>query len=184
MFRHDARLIARGRSSAIDLHDPLKFRYDRRTGAKKAQKAGCVVRLASDLAPFWKILSENLMAVHGVLPVHSLEEMELLRDRFPHNIRCYETVLNGEVIAGALVYETHTTAHTQYLSASWFGKKYGALDLLLDRLIHEEYASKNWFDFGISTEEGGRMLNQGLVTQKEGFGARAVLYDIYKLALE
>ena len=42
---------------------------------------------------------------------------------------------------------------------------------------------KKYFDFGISTEQGGRYLNEGLVFQKEGFGARAVVYDTYAIKL-
>ena len=37
-----------------------------------------------------------------------------------------------------------------------------------------------YFDFGISTEDGGRVLNEGLIYQKEGFGGRAVCYDTYE----
>ena len=40
------------------------------------------------------------------------------------------------------------------------------------------------FDFGISTEQGGRYLNEGLIFQKEGFGARTVVYDTYELNIE
>ena len=39
------------------------------------------------------------------------------------------------------------------------------------------------FDFGISTEERGTVLNEGLITQKEEFGASAVVYDVYELSL-
>ena len=40
---------------------------------------------------------------------------------------------------------------------------------------------KTYFDFGISTEENGRVLNSGLIDQKEGFGARGVVHDHYEL---
>ena len=39
-------------------------------------------------------------------------------------------------------------------------------------------------DFGISTEHGGDYLNEGLIFQKEGFGARSVCYDCYEVALD
>ena len=32
-------------------------------------------------------------------------------------------------------------------------------------------------------EHGGQMLNEGLLFQKEGFGARAIMYDVYELRL-
>ena len=59
--------------------------------------------------------------------------------------------------------------------------KCGALDLLFHQLIYDRYAQKRYFDFGISTEHGGQMLNEGLLFQKEGFGGRAVVYDTYEM---
>ena len=63
------------------------------------------------------------------------------------------------------------------------GKEMGAVDALYAWLISERYADKRYLDFGISTVQGGRVLNEGLVRQKEGFGARAVMYDSYSINL-
>lgn len=41
----------------------------------------------------------------------------------------------------------------------------------------------NRFDFGIVNEQQGWYLNKGLATQKEGFGARAIVHDFYKIKL-
>ena len=53
--------------------------------------------------------------------------------------------------------------------------------MLFDSIITGTYASTDWFNFGISTESDGRILNNGLIDYKEGFGARAVAYDTYRL---
>jgi len=55
---------------------------------------------------------------------------------------------------------------------------------VIDRLINEVYKDKRYFDFGISNENNGRYLNVGLINQKEGFGARAVVHDFYELKIE
>jgi hypothetical protein len=81
------------------------------------------------------------------------------------------------------VFENRTAVHAQYISASDAGKRIGALDVLFDHLIAEHYRDKKYFDFGISTENGGAELNQGLIEQKEGFGARAVVHDWYEVDL-
>ena len=39
------------------------------------------------------------------------------------------------------------------------------------------------FEFGISTTEGGRSLNEGLARNKESYGARAVVFDWYEVEL-
>ena len=74
-------------------------------------------------------------------------------------------------------------AHAQYISAGEEGKRVGALDLVFDYLLTEHYRGHDFFDFGISTEDQGRVLNVGLAEQKEGFGARAVVHDFYELDL-
>ena len=39
-----------------------------------------------EIADFWRILELNLARRHGASPVHSLEEIQLLHDRFPDEI--------------------------------------------------------------------------------------------------
>ena len=59
----------------------------------------------------------------------------------------------------------------------------GALDLVFDYLIADYYKDKKYFDFGSSTENHGQVLNGGLVRHKEGFGARAVTQDFYRVTI-
>ncbi len=170
-------------SSAVDLSAPLRFAELRRRGVRRAEKAGIEVAESGDYAAFWEILSSNLQERYGRQPVHTLAEIELLHSRFPDNIKLYTATHTGEVVAGGVVYDTEQVAHAQYISASAMGKSMGALDLLFAHLIEKVYASHRYFDFGISTEQGGEYLNVGLLAQKEGFGARGVTYDIYRIAL-
>ena len=87
------------------------------------------------------------------------------------------------MLAGALVYDFGRTVHTQYLAASEEGRHLNALSLLLAELIGGVYANRSYFSFGISTEHEGRVLNGGLVAQKERFGARAIVHDFYEWPL-
>ena len=116
-------------------------------------------------------------------PVHSYDEMRLLMSRFPDEIKLFVTVSGSRVLAGVWMFVTGEVAHTQYIAVSDEGKHLGAGDLLIDQLISQEYSGKPWFDFGISTEDNGRILNDGLIFEKEGFGARSVCYDTYELDL-
>ena len=54
-----------------------------------------------------------------------------------------------------------------------------ALDFLFEYLIKIEFKDKKYFDFGTSTEDNGNFLNKGLIFQKEGFGARGIVYKQY-----
>ena len=105
----------------------------------------------------------------------------MLAKRFPDNIRLYVGMLNDELLAGTILFINRDVVHTQYMANSDKGRDLGALDCVLDYLIAEEYADYKYFDFGISNENQGRYLNKGLIGQKEGFGARAVVHDFYEL---
>ncbi len=55
-------------------------------------------------------------------------------------------------------------------------------ELVWGYLVNHYYdrSDKRYFDFGISTEQDGSYLNNGLIAHKEGFDARAITYDTYK----
>lgn len=174
LFLLNATLFRRDVSVAIDLERPLKISNNRMGQIKKAQKFGIIVEEVTSFQDFWYMLEEVLFTQHGVKPVHSLSEIEMLSTLFPNNIRCFTARKDGAVIAGTVVYETLNVAHTQYLANSVLGREFGALDLVFYELITNVYRSKKYLDFGTSNEEGGRVLNTGLIKQKEGFGARVI----------
>lgn len=181
LFRNNATLLSRTISSSIALSDKLGYAELRKRQIKKAEKQNFRVCESDCLAEFWNILEQNLKENHKAVATHSLEEMEYLKKQFPDNIRLFCTLNHNEVVGGCLVFETDNVAHTQYISASASGKESGALDLLFDHLINNIYNNKKYFDFGTSTENNGHFLNQGLISQKEGFGARGIVYDTYQI---
>ncbi len=186
LFRAGADLVQRSVSSSLYPCKHPKQRQSRRGGVVKALKNGVIVEEISDAD------SDELKAFHGMLvcvlderhktsPVHSYEEMRLLTKRFPEEIMLCVAKYQGEIVAGSWVFVTPAVAHTQYLAVSDMGKKLGAGDLLIDWLISARFRTSVFFDFGISTENGGGVLNQGLIFEKEGFGARSICYDVYSL---
>ena len=91
----------------------------------------------------------------------------------------------GQTVAGTVLFVTPQVVHAQYISASPEGKACGALDLLFLTLI-EEYRQRQchrYFDFGISNERGGTVLNASLLEQKEGFGATGTLHRSFLLRI-
>lgn len=183
LYKMDAVRTACNLSSAVVPRVPLRYAQLRRRGIKRATQCGVTLHAGGDYAPFWSILEENLRNRHGVQPVHSLSEITLLQERFPDNIKLHTACIENRVVAGCVVYKTERVAHAQYISASPEGKACSALDYLFARLIEHEYSECNYFDFGISTEQNGALLNTGLLSQKEGFGARGVVYETYCISL-
>ena len=181
LFRNKAILISRNISSSINLSDKLGYSELRRRQIKKAEKQNLIVCESDSLPEFWAVLEENLKKNHQAVATHSLDEIAYLRNQFPDNIRLFCSLKEDRVVAGCLIFETATVAHAQYISASQEGKECGALDLLFDYLIDQVFTTKKYFDFGTSNEDNGYFLNEGLISQKEGFGARGVVYDTYQL---
>ena len=178
-----ATLISRDIDSVIDLSRPLPFTELRRRGARKALRNGVDIAFSDDFPSFWTILSDNLRQKYDARPVHSLDEISLLRQRFPRNIRLCAAFCQGVMVAGTVLYISERVVKTQYISASERGKQIGALDLLFDHLIMHSQFSQQFLDLGTSALEYDNDLRLPLLFQKEGFGARAVCYDTYEWTL-
>jgi hypothetical protein len=181
LFRHDARLVRRDVSSTIDANARLPFSKGRKWAVKQGQKHGLEVKRSFDFETFMTIEANLLGEKYGTKPVHTAAELQMLAARFPDNIKLFTAHGGAEMYAGAVIYESQRVAHAQYIGTTEEGRKTGALDLIMGYLINDYYAQKKYFDFGISTEDGGRHLNAGLIENKQSFGARAVVYDFYEL---
>jgi hypothetical protein len=178
---NDAKLIRCDVSTCIDLSTTPNFSERRRRGIKKALSSGLIVKETRDFKNFFDILSQVLEAKYGTKPVHSLSEISMLASYFPDNIKLFCSYKDEQILAGIVIYEYNSLVHAQYIASSEEGKKLSALDLIFNFLITEKYKYKRYFDFGISTEENGRYLNEGLITQKEEFGGRAIVHQFFEM---
>jgi hypothetical protein len=181
LFYHDAKLYRREVASTVHLPSRVSFQERRRRAVKKAKKAELTVYETEDYETYWEMLRINLKTVHNLSPPHTAKEMLLLQKRFPQNIRLFAVSQNDQMLAGTWIFENVHIAHAQYISSHQEGRKIGALDMLFSHLVLDVFAEKRYFNFGVSSEDGGKTLNSGLIEQKEGFGARTVLHDFYKL---
>ncbi len=187
LFQRGGRQIHSKLSSAIDLTAPIPFSSLRRRMISKARKKGLDINFVPEKGgwiQYWDILKDILRKRHNRIPVHSLDEILLLKDRFPSNIKLVTVEDNGEMVAGTVLFLCNQVIHTQYIASNDKGCEEGALDFLFQNLIQSPlYSSYRYLDFGISTEEEGKILNQGLLFQKEGFGGRGVCYNDYLIQL-
>ena len=179
-----ASIKSRDVASVVMLDNRLPLSQLRRRGVKKSVNAGVQVIEESDFAPFWQLLEANLLARYQTKPVHSLDEIMLLKSRFPQNIRLFSAYCGSEIVGGTVLYIDGAVVKTQYISASETGRHIGALDFLfsslLDRFAADGY---RYFDFGTSNFKTSDDLHESLIFQKEGFGGRAVCYDTYQYDL-
>ena len=179
----DARLQERDLGTVIIQRNTIRWERVRRRALRRAKEAGIVVERSDDLAGFWDVLCDNLARTYNSKPVHTLQEIELLHARFPENIVLYTAKKDGVILAGILLYVSTQVARAQYSSATPEGKQFGAIDIMYDRIINDEYYHLPYFEFGTSAMTDSNVINESLVFQKEGFGGRGICFDRYEWTL-
>jgi hypothetical protein len=185
MFLMQGNLVRRDVLSVLDLSNNFTFSRDRKNGIKRGIKNNLIVKEESNFASFWnEILIPNLSEKHQAKPVHSLEEIQYLHSKFSKNIRQFNVYQNDKIVAGTTIFETNLVAHSQYISGNSDKNELGSLDFLHDYLISNVFKDKKYFDFGISNENQGKNINEGLLYWKESFGARSITQDFYEVNIE
>ena len=177
-------ICRRDLSSVIYLKDRIKLSKGRKWLISRAKKLKLEATKSKAWATFHQLLT-LVLKKHGATPVHSISELQLLGELFPENIVLKVVEHNNEFLAGVLLFKFDNVVHTQYIATSEHGKEVGALDFLIETCIEDSYNEQYiYFSFGISTEAEGKVLNNGLLAQKESFGARGIVLDFYEINLK
>jgi hypothetical protein len=183
LFLAKARLIRRDTNAVIDFRQKFKIAKGRMEGVSKALKARLIIKEETNFDLYWnEILIPNLENNHQAKPVHSLEEIKLLHQKFPKNIRQFNVYHNDKIVAGTTIFETKNVAHAQYIAGNADKGTLGSVDFLYYHLLTEIFKNKKYFDFGISNENYGKNLNIGLSYWKESFGANIAVQDFYEVS--
>lgn len=181
LFRLGAKLTECNLSATIDLRSPGKINQLQRRHLAKTRQLALNLEETGDIDTFTAMLNECLHERHNASPVHSSDELKLLKSRFPENIKFYAAFLSGEMHAGICIYDTGKVAHAQYIATTETGRSLNLLTPLFYKLITETYVGKSYFDFGTSNENHGLYLNEGLLRQKYSYGATGTVYNRYIL---
>ncbi|SMD08743.1 GNAT family N-acetyltransferase [Sporomusa malonica] len=152
---------------------------------RKAQRLGVTIEESNDLATYWGILTDNLKQKHHAQPTHTLAEITDLTNRYPQSIKLSASFLQGEMVSGVVIFLLNSRVINCFYIAS--NNKYQtlrSLELLFYKLISWGMEKGyDYLDWGISTENKGLMINQGLFEFKEKFGGRGILRESYYLDL-
>jgi len=185
LFRLGARRYRSDLSVAVDLANRGPVDERRRRSRRRAEAAG--VRTEEnweEAAAFWRILEGNLSRRHDTSPVHSLEEIQLLHDRFPDQVILIVAKLEEVPVAGTVVFAAGPVLHMQYSATTEDGRAACASDLVMEHAI--DLAGRRgcrYWDFGTCTLDAGRSLGQELYQFKASFGGGGIVYDHYELDL-
>jgi len=157
-------------------------RYDLKKCAKFSLRSG-IIHSREDIAAFYDLLCWNLQKFDAK-PVHTLDELLEFHDSRLKDEIVFIGVWDGEerMVAGACLFRFHQAdvLHTQYLATAPDVKKYVPSTFLYDSVIRTglELGVKT-VSFGTSTHDRGRVLNTGLIQNKEGYGSLHSLNRIY-----
>lgn len=182
LFRCKFHLFRRDVSSTLNMKTNA-IKGKKQNGFRRASSKGMIFVETSDSNNVLKIANNNLRNKYGLNTVHSVEEMNYLKGLFSDNIRIFEVIHEGKVIGGAILFLANRVVHAQYLFTTNDSKKMRSLDFLVVSCINKFSNEYRWFDFGISTENNGKVLNNNLIKSKEEFGFSAVCYEQYSLII-
>jgi len=182
LFRLGAQRVRCDLSCSIDL--PYRQAASGRR-QRELNKTLQVVTLSDDqvwLDALWSVITDNLARKHHAKPVHTLTDLKLLASRFPAQIFIRCALMAGRVEAGIILFNADTVWHVQYVGASHAAYEVSALDAVFESTITEaQQAGARYFDFGISNENNGLILNEGLYRFKSGFGGGGVAHEFYEI---
>ena len=183
----NAKLIRRDLSAVIPPNGRVKISSLRKRGKKKAQRNNVVIREGDFYEEFYALLA-NVLRRHNATPIHSIAELKLLKQRLPERFKLFGAFENDELTAATWVFRFDTALHTiprqfaprpRNRCARSFAFPCFGFGGFLDLAVQDNL----YLSFGASTEQGGSVLNEGLMTQKEGFGARGLVLDQYEITL-
>ena len=182
LYKAEASLVKRDVILLIDYQNKLRFQKNRREGINKAKRKELLVKVDGDYDKFWnEILIPNLKEKHNTSPVHSLDEIKLLAARFPNHIKQVNVYQDDKIVAGTTVFLTKNVVHPQYISGNENKNELGSLDLLMNDVFDHFKEGRNYFSFNTSSEENGKLLNEGLLFWKESCGARPLIFNNYEI---
>ncbi|MBT3872913.1 MAG: GNAT family N-acetyltransferase [Flavobacteriaceae bacterium] len=182
LYKAEGSLVKRDVILLIDYQNKLRFQKNRREGINKAKRKGLLVKVDGDYEKFWnEILIPNLKEKYNTSPVHSLDEIKLLAARFPKHIKQVNVYQDDKIVAGTTLFLTKNVVHPQYISGNENKNELGSLDLLMNDVFDHFKEGRNYFSFNTSSEENGKLLNEGLLFWKESYGARPLIFNNYEI---
>lgn len=164
--------------------DILKlFKQKRRNHVKKALKENLLeFNIEKEIkSEVWKSLEHNLKIKYNTTATHTLQEIQILDSKFKQEIQAaYVYTKDGLYGAFALCFYFKNIIHTQYLDSNYLiSGNYPNLFLIFNLIKEARKLGFNYFSFGASTEDAGKILNYGLYNYKAGYGGGDIILPVY-----
>lgn len=160
------------------------FDNGRKGNVKNCMKAGMTERQIytnEELDEFYNLLCYTLKK-YSLHPVHSYQELCLLRDMFLDEVSFMGIFMSGKMAGGAMLFHFNQTKciHVQYLASDPKLNKLSPMSFLYYSII--SYAMKQkvrYLSWGIATDHEGN-LNMGLIHAKEAVGSIQAINRVFE----
>ncbi|MBC7749738.1 MAG: GNAT family N-acetyltransferase [Methylotenera sp.] len=185
MLKKGAFLDKKEMNLGINLAMPLTFSKSKLKHFRKIEELDLEMVEEEQLESFWGlVLVPRLLEMYDAKPVHTLQEITALKEKFPNNIKQFSVYFEDVIIAGITLFETETVVKSQYGATTKKGEKLRALDFLFITLIKKyKQEGKLFFDMGIVNDDNEKEYHAGLLKQKEELGCSVYSQDFYKMKL-
>jgi len=154
---------------------------------RKSLSSGLTVKYCNkreEFDSYWELLKNNLVK-HKANPTHSKDELYFLKTIFPNDVQLVAVFKDNVMIAGITAFKCNElAAHTFYFASDSAYQHLRPLNLAVTQLI--KWGLENhllFLNFGISTENGGKVINYGLFRFKESFSAHDIIRTYWQLEL-
>jgi len=149
---------------------------------RRAEKSEVYMEESTDFEAYWAILTANLQQRHNSRPTHNLTEIYHLIEQYPGEIKLFAAFHQGEMVGGVTVFLLNNrVVNCFYIAHDDRYQSLRPLNLVFPRLINWAVdKGYHYLDWGISTENRGKVINHGLFRFKETFGGRGVLRETYR----
>lgn len=179
LYRRGFRYRKREMTAAIALQAPFEsWQRETRRAARRAEKRGVTIAESEEWETFYTLLAQHMWQRHHVRPTHTLEELHRLRQLCPQRLRLFAALVEGEMIAGMLLFLCNRRAAMAfyYLSHRQGFRQYHAFAALC-AAVSKWCAQQGFLYLDLGTYTIDSQPNWGLAAFKESFGARGVFRD-------
>jgi hypothetical protein len=191
LYQSDFRVFRFELATALDLRsvesDDVLSSFDGkcRNAVRQAERAGVEVRWTDDIDAFWPMLEATLSGRHDVKPTHTLEEFKRLQQAGGDAVRLLGAFDGDILIGGIAVMTLHSQAlYTLYIAQDYAHAAKRPIHALVAELVRQAILEeRSAIHFGISTEAGGTIANEGLFFFKESFGGASIRHESWELDL-
>ncbi len=168
----------------INFDEPWKPSSKKTAGYRNGSFDALTISESKDVAPFWiQLVQPQLKQRHNTKPVHTLQEIQLLQQRFPEQILQYYMHRQQVLVAGMMVFDFKNVIKVQYAFANELGFKSKAMEYAYLSIIQKALnQGKQLVDLGVVNNPDGT-INKGLQRFKLELGATIVPMRSYGLNL-